>query len=101
LDYKIQSLMIENCKIKLIFKSKEPAELFQTITHKNKSSAPAHQSQPSQFLQRAGRRGEGEKHTLGLKATIISQVRLEGSPTKTFRNAKISESIIPACQVPS
>jgi hypothetical protein len=62
--------MIEKCKIKLVFKSQEPAQLFQTITRQNKA-ANTGKAQPTQSLQRSGRPKDAYCLTTGLKAAII------------------------------
>ncbi len=62
--------MIEKCKIKLVFKSQEPAQLFQTITRQNKAAKQG-KTQPTQSLQRLDRPKDVYCLTTGLKADII------------------------------
>ena len=90
--------MIENCKLKLILKTKN-ANTFETIFNDSPSKAIHLKSATSKQLEKKTMLDNNKDHqSEGIRAKIISEIKKENSSKKTFKNIKIKQCIIAPCE---
>lgn len=89
--------MIENCKIKLILKTKN-ANPFETLINDSPSKAIHLKSATSKQFDKKTMLDNKNHQSEGIRAKIVSEIKKDNNPKKTFKNVKIKQCIIAPCE---